>query len=264
MSDIILSVIIPSYRDPLLNKTIESLLTHSQLGAALEVIAVFDGYWGVPINDPRVRYVHLGRNRGMRGAINAGVAISRGKFIMRTDEHCEFATGYDKVLTDACQPNWIVTPKRYFLDPVQWKVMDIPPIEIEKLVIQDNKKFSAQTWKSRSEEKKHEVISETMAMQGSCWLMPRRWWKKAIGELQIEGYGQLIQDSHEMVFKTWKLGGKLMVVKNTWFAHKHRSFPRTHNNGTKENPANQDAGYAYALQVWKDYYLNEIKLKWGI
>jgi hypothetical protein len=44
-----------------------------------------------------------------------------------------------------------------------------------------------------------------------------------------------------MVFKTWKAGGKLMLNKNTWHAHKHRSFARTHNNGTEENPANCDA-----------------------
>ena len=66
-----------------------------------------------------------------------------------------------------------------------------------------------------------------------------------------------------MVFKTWKAGEKLMVNKNTWFAHKHRSFSRTHNNGTKTNPANNEAGYAYALKVWGKYY-QEIKTKWKI
>ncbi len=49
-----------------------------------------------------------------------------------------------------------------------------------------------------------------------------------------------------------------MLNKNTWFAHKHRDFPRTHNNGTKETPAKQDEGYTYALKVWEDFYLKEI------
>jgi hypothetical protein len=101
-------------------------------------------------------------------------------------------------------------------------------------------------------------------MQGSMWVMKRDWWCKVIGELQTEGYGPLIQDSHEMVFKTWIAGGKLILNKNTWFAHKHRSFSRTHNNGTEETPANCEQGYAYALKVWGDYYNREIKPKWKI
>ena len=261
-----LSVIIPSYQDPLLIKTIDSLLSSSELGDQLEIIAVLDGYWPTfeLRIDPRVRYLHLGKNRGMRGAINAGVAISRGEFIMRTDEHCVFGQGYDRILTETCKSNWIVTPRRYFLDPVKWEVMPDPYVDYEKLIIQDGKKFSGQKWPSRDKERAKATIDQTMAMQGSCWVMPRAWWDKVIGELQTEGYGPLIQDSHEMVFKTWKAGGELMLNKRTWFAHKHRSFKRTHSNGTKENPAKNDDGYAYALKVWGEYYEKEIKPKWGI
>jgi hypothetical protein len=103
-----------------------------------------------------------------------------------------------------------------------------------------------------------------MAMQGSCWLMKRNWWDKIIGKLQNEGYGPHYQDSHEMVFKTWQACGKLMVDKNTWHAHKHRTFPRTHNNGTPENPSNNEQCWTYSLSVWRDYFEKEIKPKWGV
>lgn len=262
-----LSTIIPSYKDPLLKNTIGSLLANSELGDDLEVIAVLDGYWVKPediVDDKRVKYVHLGKNRGMRGAINAGVAVSKGEYIMRTDEHCMFAKGYDVALTSCCAPNWIVTPIRFFLDPVKWEVMDMPPVTYEKLVIQNGKKFAGQRWKERDEKRKNRRIDGTMAMQGSVWMMPRKWWDEVIGELQTEGYGPHYQDSHEMIFKTWKAGGRMMVNKKTWFAHKHRSFSRTHQEGTKENPANREAGWQYALDVWKDYYLNEIKPAWKI
>jgi hypothetical protein len=75
-----LSVIIPSWKDPLLHKTIDDLLIKSELGDQLEIIAVLDGYWPVvPVKiHPRVRVLHLGKNRGMRDAINAGILISRG------------------------------------------------------------------------------------------------------------------------------------------------------------------------------------------
>ncbi len=259
-----LSVVIPDYHDPLLIPTINSLLTNSELGDQLEIIAIFDGYWPdfTLINDPRVRYVHLGKNRGMRGAINAGVDIARGEFLMRADEHCMFAPGFDKAMTDVCQPNWIMTARRYFLDPVKWEKMDIPPIDYEKLVIQDGKKFSGARWDRP--EKKDIMVDESMAMQGSCWVMPRQWWKDVIGELQTEGYGPMYQDSHEMIFKTWKAGGKFMVNKDTWFAHKHRSFNRTHQEGTTENPAKREDSWAYALKEWEPYYTQVIRPQWKI
>jgi hypothetical protein len=67
-----------------------------------------------------------------------------------------------------------------------------------------------------------------------------------------------------MIFKTWKAGGKMMLNKNTWFAHKHRDFPRTHNSGTKENPSKSEEGFTYCLNLWKDYYEKEIKPKWKL
>ena len=87
MSNIKLSVVIPSYRDPWLINTINSLLKHSDLGDKLEIIAVLDGYWpSFPlVQDPRVRYVHLGQNVGMKEAINTGVRAARGEFLMRTE-----------------------------------------------------------------------------------------------------------------------------------------------------------------------------------
>jgi GT2 family glycosyltransferase len=262
-----LSVVIPSWKDPLLINTIDSLLSSSELGNKLEIIAVLDGYW--PLfelrQDPRVRYVHLGKNRGMRRAINAGVSVARGEFICRTDEHCMFAQGWDKVMTESCQPNWIMTSRRYFLDPKKWTVMeDQGYVDYEKLVIQEGVKFSGQKWRSRDKSRRHKIVDKTMAMQGSVWLMPRQWWIDVIGELQNEGFGPHYQDSHEMIFKTWKAGGEMMLNKGTWFAHRHRSFSRTHNDGTVDNPANKEAGWKYALDVWGEYYEAEVRPRWGV
>ena len=138
--------------------------------------------------------------------------------------------------------------------------MDIPPVDYEKLVIDEHRnKFTGHAWKSRTIKRKHKMIDDTMAMQGSCWIMKRTWWDQIIGELQSEGYGTHYQDSIEMVFKTWQAGGRLLVNKNTWFAHKHRSFKRTHNYGGTE----ADASFAYALNLWKDYY-EIIRKQWGV
>ncbi len=261
-----LSVVIPSWKDPLLIHTIDSLLANSELGDQLEIIGVLDGYWpNFDLRgDPRVRYVHLGKNRGMRDAINAGVSVSRGEFIMRSDEHCLFAQGFDRIMIESCETNWIMTARRYFLNPVKWEIMeDQPFVDYEKLVIQGGIKFAGQRWKSRDQRRSKHLIDETMAMQGSVWVMPRKWWDEVIGELDTK-IGPLVQDSHEIVFKTWQAGGSLMLNKQTFFAHKHRSFSRTHNNGTIENPANCDASYKYMIDKWRDYYEKVVRLRWGI
>lgn len=257
-----ISVVIPSYKDPLLQKTIDSLLENAE--GEIEVIAVLDGYWPeIPIrDDKRVKIVHLGQNRGMRGAINAGVAVAKGEFIMRTDEHCIFGKGFDRILTETCEDNWIVTARRYFLDPVKWAVMDKEPVDYEKLVVQqvgDKKKFTGLPWPERAKERKDILIDETMGMQGSMWVMKKAWWEKVIQELDSEHYGPHYQDSHEMIFKTWQAGGKMMINKNTWFAHKHYKFPRSHNYGSQSG----DKHIQYCYDTWKDYYLKEIKPKWG-
>lgn len=265
-----LSVAIPDYKDPYLIPTIQSLLDGSVLGDQLEVIAVFDGYWPTfkLIQDPRVRYVHVGRNGGMRRSINMGIRLARGEFFMRLDEHCLFPKGYDKTLTDACKPNEVMTARRFFLDPVNWRVMESEGhVDYEKLTIQNVhdavRKFSGKPWKERDEKRKDVMIDETQAMQGSMWIANREFFLQTVGELQTEGYGPLIQDSVEVCMKYWKAGGRLMLNKNTWFAHKHRSFSRTHNNGTDENPAAQDAGYTYALEQWEPYFRDVLTPLWN-
>lgn len=272
MENIKLSAIIPSYKDPTLQKTIDSLLENSELGDGLEVVCVLDGYWPtIPLkDDKRVRVLHLGANRGMRGAINAGVAISRGEFIARFDEHIMVCKSWDKILVDTFKTedkndksHWIVTGRRFALDPVKWEIMqDIPPVDYSRLVIQDCgngiRKFAGQEWKSRAKERTDIMCDETEAMQGSMWCMSKKHWDEVIVELETEGYGPHYGDSHEMVFKTWKSGGKLIVNKAMWYVHKHRSFPRTHNDGSPENPANKINGWAYSLSIWENYY-NELK-----
>jgi len=260
-----LSVIIPSYKDPYLHKTVESLLLNSYLGEDLEIVIVLDGYWPDEVvrQDDRVRVVHLGKNRGMREAINAGVRVARGDMLMRVDEHCMFPPGYDKELTTSCKQNWIMTAVRYFLDPEKWEVMDEDPVVYEKLKVRDlgngKKKWEGRVWRSREEKRAHKDIDETMAMQGSMWVMHKKWWDDVIKKLDTR-YGDMYQDSHEMIFKTWKAGGKMMVNKNTWFAHKHVSFPRTHNHPRRE----YITGMQNCYEDWKDFYEKEVKPKWDV
>jgi glycosyltransferase involved in cell wall biosynthesis len=228
-----------------------------------EVIPVLDGYEPeTPLpSDPRVRPIQLKENVGMRQAINIGVTAARGKYLMRSDEHCLFSKGFDKTILKDIKSNEIVTARRYQLDPVKWEIMqEIEPIDFERLIIgNDPKKFSSQRWTSRSKEKADVMIDENMAMQGSMWVMPKAWWASVIKELQTEGYGPHYQDSTEMQFKTWQAGGRLMLNKNAWYAHRHKSFPRTHHYPREK--ARME--WIYALSKWFPEY-QKIRLKWGV
>lgn len=267
-----LSVICACYKEPYLDKTVGGLLNNSELGDQLEIICVFDGEWPTEplIQDPRVRYVFLGANRGPKGAYNAGIKVSRGEFIMRLDTHCMFGKGYDRIMTESCEPNQIMTARRYYLDPIKWEVMEEEGyVDYEKLVIQNvgenKRKFAGAKWNSRTKERKDIMVDETMAMQGSMWIAPRKWFKEVCGDELMEGdLGPAYQDSVQVSMQTWMAGGKLMVNKNTWFAHKHRTFARSHNEGTKANPWNRELSWTHALSLWEDYYTKTLRPLWKI
>lgn len=256
-----LSIIIPSYKDIFLYKTINGILNNFQ--SNFEIIPVIDGYTlpgPLPV-DYRIKPVFLTKNVGMRGAINAGIKAATGKYLMRSDEHCMYPEGFDKAILKKIENNWIVVPRRYYLDPYQWRVMhEKGYVDYEKLVVKENpKKFTSVKWIGRTKERRAALIDETMAMQGSCWIMSREWWDKVIQELQSEGYGPHYQDTTEMLFKTWKAGGKLMLNKTTWYAHKHREFNRTHQYPVERAKPE----WLYALNTWQREY-EEIKAKWKV
>ena len=252
-----LSVIIPSYKDPLLNKTIQSLLDNAT--GEVEIIPVLDGYRQDVLEDARVHPIFLGTNGGQKNAVNTGIRMARGEYIARSDEHCMFGPGYDEI-TQHMEPNWVVTPRRYFLDPEKWEVMDKEPVDYEKLIIKETpRKFSGQWWPSRQKERKDVMIDETMMIQGSFWVCRKDWFEKTVGSFSNR-YGDHYQDQAELAFKTWQNGGKLMVNKNYWFAHKHRDFARTHHySHSKAQP-----GWDAMLEDFEEYYKNTLRDTWEI
>lgn len=240
-----LSIVIPSYKDPLLQKTIDDILEHAQ--GEIEIIAVLDGYVpAIPlVENPRLRVLTLEKNQGMRAAINLGVAASGGEYIMKTDEHCAFDEGFDIKLLSKIEDNWIVTPRRYKLDTQKWQVTADPPIDYERLVTDRADKISGVYWTGRAQRRKDILIDETMVFQGSCSVMSRKHWN-FLGGLKQEGYGSFAQEAIEICLKTWLSGGRVMVNKTTWYAHKHRKFGRPYHTNSPEI----EAGNKYSMDFW--------------
>src|SRR3990167_7224524 len=116
-----LSVVIPNRNSPFLAKTIQDVLDHA--GCEVEVIVNIDEDWiNWEVNDSRVHYIHPPAPIGMRAGINACVAMAKGKYIMKTDDHCAFGENFGKILIESHQPDWVQVPQRYALNAEEWKI----------------------------------------------------------------------------------------------------------------------------------------------
>lgn len=168
----------------------------------------------------------------MRGAINAGVAISNGEFIMKIDGHVLFEEGFDLKILETFEDNWIVVPRRFRLDGDTWSIQQDgkPPIDYHYLSHPDDPKnwggrrMHGKNWEERTVERLNDpryTIDETMVFQGSCWVMKRSYFEY-LELMDWEHYGTFTSESEEICFKSWTTGGKSMVNKNVWYAHLHK------------------------------------------
>lgn len=218
-----LSIIIPSAKDPHLQNTVNDLRAKTE--GEIEIVVVLDGDNREVRNADKV--LINPKRIGMRGSINRGVAESSGEYIMKIDSHCMFGQGYDKKLLIDIQDNWVIIPRRYKLDVDKWAVMEEEGyIDYDRLYINLPDKITGIYWTQRKIDRADVLIDDTMVMQGSCWVMSRKHWNW-LGPLQEEGYGTFTQEPIEICLKTWLGGGRVVVNKHTWYAHKHRKFRRT-------------------------------------
>ena len=269
------SVIIPDRNgQPYLQKTIDDILQKAE--SNIEVIVVCDGTWPYPFlkDDPRVTILHHGtvhNNYGMRESISKGVAISQGKYIMKTDEHTMFDQGFDKKLIEDCDVNWVVIPRRKRLDPENWELIEDgrPPIDYMYIEYPYLKPFDktqglhGAEWKTRHYERLDTLIDDTPSMQGSCYFMSRVHWDRVIKELDSEKYGTFTQEAQEIGFKTWFTAGRVVVNKKTWYAHFHKGKKGKgygfSNEQYKRHMEGTERGRQFCINYWlntKDYPLD--------
>jgi glycosyltransferase involved in cell wall biosynthesis len=224
------SIIIPTNKDPYIYKTIDSLLENA-IGE-VEIISVLDNFTPDPPikKDKRVKVIRSKNGRrGMRAAINTGIAKSKGDYIMKTDCHCLFAPGYDKVLSENCAEDWLVIPRRYSLDENRWERIDSRPyrdyhyLSFPTPVPGYGICISNRDWLERGYRRRDPKydIDDTMTFQGSCWFANKKYFMKHVGFLddRPETYGTFADEPQEIGLKYWLGGGANKVVKKTWYAH---------------------------------------------
>lgn len=79
-------------------------------------------------------------------------------------------------------------------------------------------------WKHRPQygkDKKETGLTETMSLQGSCWMLTRkRYWELDICDERFGGWGS---QGIEVAVKSWLSGGRVLVNHTTWYAHMFRT-----------------------------------------
>jgi glycosyltransferase involved in cell wall biosynthesis len=264
-----LSIIIPSRQQQYLQQTIDDLLSKAR--GEVEVIVVLDGYWPDPMlkSDRRVILVHHGTIHdapGMRGSINTGIAVAKGEYIMKIDEHCMMDEGYDLKLAADIEDDWVVIPRRYRLDPDNWKLIEDgrPPIDYMYLAYPYERLgdktcgLHGDEWRDRYRARKDILIDETMSWQGSCYFVKRAYWLKLFPDgLDDVNYGPFTQEAQEIGNKVWLSGGKLMVNKKTWYAHYHKGKRGKSYNFSNEQYRQHMSGTEKGRLFCIDYWVND-------
>jgi len=266
------SIIVPSRNEMFLSKTVDDLL--SKATGDIEVIAVLDGYWPVPIlpDHPNLILIHRSEPKGMRAAINSAAAIAKGEFLLKCDAHCMFAPGFDEVLQKDCDNDWIVIPRRYRLDAENWQFQEVgkPPIDYHYLSCpitnRDGYSMHGAIWPERDLEylAPEYDIDDTMSFQGSCWFMTAKHFHEHLKGMSKEGYGTFSQEPQEIGMKTWLGGGRIITNKKTWYAHLHKG--KVHGRGYFMSKSEVVNGHEYSARYWMNNKWTERKhdLKWLI
>lgn len=230
----LLSVIIPARNEIYLQRTIDDCLV--KLNTDFEIVVGLDGYDTELPTDNRVVKCHSKERIGMRPMINKIARMAKGKYLMKLDAHCIVDKGIDTKLIECCESGNTVIAMRYELDSKNWKRRertDCPYRYISHPDVDEKGGLRGLAWPEWAKLHKNEQIGETMTITGSIWLMERGQFL-SWGGLDEE-HGTFGQEGVEIACMTWLSGGKVLVNKNTWYAHWNRG-KASYSLGASEKP----------------------------
>jgi len=256
-----LSIVIPASNANgiFINKTIENILANMR--ANTEIIVVYNGARPDPAIPPHdlLTDVYYAEKIGQRAATNAGVQLSKAKYIMKCDAHCSFDEGFDIKMLEAFKEvgdNVTMLPVMRNLWAFDWKCYHCgwkkyqgPTPEkcgacgksdkIRRKMLWIGKTNPQSTsycfdstphfqyfedWKHRPQyisDKQAKGLTETMSLQGSCWMLTReKYWELGVCD---ESFGSWGSQGIEVACKTWLSGGRVLVNHKTWYAHMFRT-----------------------------------------
>jgi hypothetical protein len=253
-----LSIVIPSRSEMFLKNTIEDILANIE--ADTEVIALLDSKWAEPPipQHERVNVIYVPEAIGQRAGTNLAVKLSKAKYVMKVDAHCSFDKGFDRKMIEGFQKVgddvtmvpimrnlWAFDWKCYHCG---WKKYQGPtPVKCESCGKTDKirrkmiwkgkespqsksycfdsephfKYFGDYTHRPEYKKDLETGFTETMSLQGSCFMMTRERYKEfSVGREELGSWGS---EGIEIACKTWLSGGRVLVNHNSWYAHLFRT-----------------------------------------
>jgi glycosyltransferase involved in cell wall biosynthesis len=240
-----LSILIPARNEQFLARTIADILANIE--GDTEVIAVLDGQWAEPPipDNPRLTLIYHSQSIGQRAATNEAARLSNAKYLMKVDAHCAFDKGFDVKMMRDMQDDWTMIPVMRNLHAFDWvcenghrryqspsgackecgqptkqDVVWIAKTNPVSTAYRFDKDLHFQYWQDYKKKQTGNLV-ETMSIQGSCFMVTR----SKYFELNLcdEAHGSWGQQGTEVACKTWLSGGRVIVNKNTWYAHMFRT-----------------------------------------
>ena len=260
------TAIVPGCNERFMGATIRDLL--AQARGDVEILAILDGgplpdaTCPLP-TDPRVRVIRHETLQGMRQSTNEAVQLATGEFLMKCDAHCRFGEGWDEILKADCDGDWIAVPTRQSLDGDTWAVrtrdynyhyLTFPYSESMYGYGIHGKTFGQTENRAINRARAHLPVDDLMSFQGSCWFTPKASFLR-LGPLDHEHY-YFYAEAIELGMRQWASGGRVVINKQTWYAHLHKGNNNLHTidgrvgRGFFLNLKGKRQSEAYATDFW--------------
>lgn len=236
-----------------LERTIKDI--YEKATGDFEVIVAFDGEPYIPLPGYKNLTILNLPQQGTKPILNIAVGLAKGKYIIKTDAHCMFDKGFDEILQTGVEDNWVVTPRFYTLNAEEWCWQDEKFCDYFFLPcpFTDRRLFRFQAggyWRDRTSQRLDIAVDENMKTHGSFFFMSKEFYVNCLGGLHSEGAGTWSGEDIEISNKTW-LGpwdGKLIVNKNTWYAHMHKGGQRP--RGWSVSKGEIERSYLWTANYW--------------
>ena len=299
-----LSIVIPSRSEMFLARTIEDILANTSEKTEVIAVLDGEWASPAINDHPRVNIIHLPESIGQRAATNVGVRLSRAKYVAKMDAHVALDRDWDIKMIDAFKKtgdnvtmvsimknlhafNWrcyhnycgwfqyqgptpTVCPKCGKSNKIRKEMLWKPKANVNSTSYCFDNTCHFQyfeDWKHRPQyikDKKGKRITETMSLQGSCFMATReKYWELKLCDEEFGSWGN---QAVEVACKTWLSGGRVLVNHATWYAHLFRT------QGSDFSFPYPQSGNAVARckakvrkMFWKNEYPNQIHpLSWLI
>lgn len=188
-----ISIIIPTKNEPLLERTIDDIKENARTD--IEILTEEDS--GI----------------GQRALMNKLAKQAKYDYVMKTDAHCSFGPAFDKILLDTIDDDMVLMPLLYPLNPEHWTINHHNPMS--------NYVFDTDLVMHFGEHNPKETLTRSMCVQGSCFMTKiANYFDWELADESLNWGGQ----ASEIGIKTYLNGGRCMTTKDTYYGHVFRHF----------------------------------------